>query len=57
MALYKYAQNLRTSNHEAFDKTHTPGANTPLSGIYRCEGCGDKIASNAAIRFPKSSSA
>lgn len=45
MALYKYAQFLATSDHEAFDKLHSTGAATPYSGIYRCEGCGHEVTS------------
>jgi len=40
MAIYKYPQYLSQSNHAAFDTIHQPGASTPYSGIYRCEGCG-----------------
>jgi hypothetical protein len=52
MALYKYSQHLGTSDHGAFDSTHSPGTSTPYSGIYRCEGCGDEIASNAGNPLP-----
>jgi hypothetical protein len=45
MALYKYSSFLQVSNHEAFDTIHNPGAATPYSGIYRCEGCGKEAAS------------
>jgi hypothetical protein len=38
--LYKYQQLLGQSDHKAFDEIHHPGAPTPYSGIYRCEGCG-----------------
>ena len=44
MALYKYAQNLRQSNDDAFDKKFTPGSEAPYPGIYRCTACGDEIA-------------
>jgi hypothetical protein len=52
MALYKHSQYLGTSDHGTFDTTHTPGTSTPYSGIYRCEGCGDEIASNAGNPLP-----
>lgn len=52
MALYKYAQYVSLSNHEVFDSTHTPGATTPHSGIYRCEGCGHEVASNGGNPLP-----
>ena len=44
-ALYKYSQYLAQSNHQAFDQINEPGAATPWSGIYRCEGCGKNITS------------
>jgi hypothetical protein len=37
---YKHSEFLKQSNHAAFDALHEPGAPTPYSGIYRCEGCG-----------------
>lgn len=52
MALYKHAQFLSQSSHQVFDEIHTPGSATPHSGIYRCEGCGDEIASNAGNPLP-----
>lgn len=52
MALYKYDQNLNKSDDAAFDTTHSPGANTPHSGIYRCINCGDEVASNAGNPLP-----
>lgn len=52
MALYKYARYIATSNHNVFDQVYSPGANTPFSGIYRCEGCGDEVASNQGNPLP-----
>lgn len=52
MALYKHQQFLATSAHNAFDQLHSPGATCPHSGIYRCESCGDEIASNKDNPFP-----
>jgi hypothetical protein len=52
MALYKYSQYLGQSNDGAFDVVHTPGTTTPHSGIYRCENCGDEVASNAGNPLP-----
>lgn len=52
MALYKNAAFLASSSSEAFDKIYTPGTATPHSGIYRCIGCGDEIASNAGNPLP-----
>lgn len=52
MALYKNANYVKSSTGSEFDSTHNPGANTPYSGIYRCEGCGKEIASNAGNPLP-----
>ena len=52
MALYKDASILLSSVSEAFDVDHSPGQNCPNSGIYRCQGCGHEIASNANNPFP-----
>jgi len=52
MALYKYSNYLTQTNDAAFDAVHQPGAATPNSGIYRCEGCGHEIASNAGNPLP-----
>ena len=40
MAVYKYANFLQAGNGVEFDKAHHPGQITPISGIYRCTGCG-----------------
>lgn len=52
MALYKYSQVLNQSNHGAFDQLLSPGANTPYSGIYRCEGCSKEVAANQGNSLP-----
>lgn len=52
MALHKYPQYLSTSDHQAFDTIHKPGDTCPHSGIYRCEACGDEIASNKGNPLP-----
>lgn len=33
-------------------KIHAIGSTVPVSGIYRCEGCGDEITSNKGTEFP-----
>ena len=48
MAQYKYSSYLKQLDNDEYDKTYTPGQNCPNSGIYRCETCGDEIASNLA---------
>src|SRR6266566_4233355 len=52
MAMYKYGNYLQQNNHSAFDSVHTPGTGTPDSGIYRCEACGDEVASNKGNPLP-----
>lgn len=52
MALYKFSQYLATSTSAAFDAINTPGTSTPHSGVYRCEGCGHEVASNAGNPLP-----
>jgi hypothetical protein len=49
---YKFSQFLATSIHEAFDQLHNPGAATPYSGIYRCEGCGREVTSVSNHALP-----
>lgn len=45
MALYKYAQDVASSNSDAFDKLYDPGITTPHSGIYKCNVCKYEVAS------------
>ena len=52
MAQYKYSSYLKQLDNDEYDKTYTPGQNCPNSGIYRCETCGDEIASNKGNPFP-----
>lgn len=52
MANYKYQNFLTYSSHAAFDKIHEPGQQTPHSGIYRCEGCGENIVSTFTHPLP-----
>ena len=52
MALFKYNQFLSQSLDAAFDVVASPGAATPHSGIYRCEGCGHEVASNKGNPLP-----
>lgn len=35
-----------------WDTLHPIASIVPVSGIYRCEGCGDEITSNKDDRFP-----
>jgi hypothetical protein len=52
VALYKYSTYLKTSTSDVFDKTHSPGQNTPHSGIYRCTVCGWEVVSETNNPFP-----
>lgn len=51
MAFYKYAQYLTQSNNSPFDTVTHPGYATPYSGIYRCKGCGENVASVQAHTY------
>ena len=52
MAQYKYSNYLNHSESAGYDKHYGPGENCANSGIYRCEACGDEIASNKGNPFP-----
>jgi hypothetical protein len=52
MALYKHQDFLGKSASAEFDKEHDPGDIVPLSGLYRCMGCGREIATNQRQPFP-----
>jgi hypothetical protein len=52
MAQYKYEKYLDKSDNGEYDRLYGPGENCSNSGIYRCEGCGDEIASNKGNPFP-----
>jgi len=56
MALYKNSLHITHTNDAAFDTIYGPGAETPHSGIYRCDGCGREIASNAGNPLPSQNS-
>jgi len=45
MAFYKYGKFLHEDKGAEFDTIHKPGAVTPFSGVYRCEGCGHSVTS------------
>ena len=52
MAIYRYAQYLSQSNHNAYDLLHKPGTPAPHSGIYRCEACGVNEVSTHGHSLP-----
>jgi len=45
MAHYKYAHFLSQENDPIYDQIFEPGQTTPMSGVYRCEGCGKSVTS------------
>ncbi len=52
MAIYKYHQYVQTGNDEVFDGARSPGTAAPLSGIYRCLGCGREVTSEEDNPLP-----
>jgi hypothetical protein len=52
MAMYKHLVYLQAVQDAVFDQVHQPGFAAPLSGIYRCEGCGLEVASNQGQPLP-----
>jgi hypothetical protein len=52
MAHYKYAHFLQQENGAEFDKVYAIGDITPLSGVYRCEGCGKSVTSIKDRKLP-----
>lgn len=52
MPTWKHERYFAKSEGAAFDALHSPGAVPPHAGIYRCENCGDEIASNANTQLP-----
>lgn len=52
MALFRDEKHVLKGKGDAFDKVYTPGIKVPHSGIYRCENCGDEVASNKDDPFP-----
>ncbi len=52
MALYNEEKSLTPSTDTAFDKIHSAGVSAPSPGIYRCPGCGHKIATARGHTLP-----
>ena len=52
MAIYKYSQYAQQANDNVFDGINTPGSAAPLSGIYRCLGCGKEVTSEEGNPLP-----
>ena len=52
MANYKYANFLNVIAGREFDLVYGPSTPAPLSGIYRCEGCGHEAVSTKGNHLP-----
>jgi len=52
MALYKYDTYVGKAQDAVFDEVRHPGVAAPLSGIYRCEGCGREAVSTESHPLP-----
>jgi hypothetical protein len=52
MAWFKEDKYLNKSNGNAYDTDHPPGAVPPLSGIYKCIGCGHEVVAEHGRQFP-----
>jgi hypothetical protein len=53
MAIYKYAAYVvQNTTDPVFDAEHRPSVPTPLSGIYRCMGCGVEAVSTQGHPLP-----
>jgi hypothetical protein len=48
----KYLSETTEPNADHWKKMYGVGALVPVSGIYRCRGCGDEITSNKGDPFP-----
>ena len=55
MAQYKYVHFLSNESDPKFGIAHQPGAITPHTGIYKCEGCGSEIVSSVGDPLPPQS--
>jgi hypothetical protein len=52
LAQYKYPDFLKQNSNNVFDTLHTPGEDTPFSGIYRCAICGREDVSTQGHPLP-----
>ena len=52
MAQYKYSHYLTNLCDPKFDPAFAPGATTPHTGIYKCQGCGTEVISETGEPLP-----
>jgi hypothetical protein len=52
MAQYKHCHYLANCSDTKFDPAHSPGAMTPHTGIYKCQGCGTEVISHRGDPLP-----
>jgi len=52
VALYNHADYLVHSDDMQYSGAHAPGVMTPVSGIYRCLGCGREDVSTQGHPLP-----
>ena len=52
MAEYKCGNQLTQSSDSKYDDEHSPGAEAPYPGIYRCVACGDEVGIAKGNKLP-----
>jgi hypothetical protein len=55
MATFKYSHYLMNRPEPKFDPAHAPGTVAPDAGIYKCQGCGIEVVSDAGDPLPPAS--
>ncbi len=54
LAYCKYVRHLVVQTGSEFDDVHAADTPAPLSGVYRCEGCGRSIVARNGAPLPAS---
>ena len=52
MALFKYSHYLTNVSDPKFDPAYQPAETAPHTGIYKCQGCGCEVVSDAGQPLP-----
>jgi hypothetical protein len=52
MPFYNEAKYLHHETGTAYNQLYAPGTETPISGVYRCEGCGASAVSTKGHPLP-----